>query len=213
MVATFRWLAPVATLGVLACTSQEPPAPKPAPKKSNPSAWKEIETPVPVGKKLPCGQILAADKIGDAVGYKLDLVDESARDPDATSVCRLMTAATKTQAKGRAEKDREKGVPIGDELATVSVYCWYPWTVPEIKKKCADAGDEILTDVGDMACVRKLKAGDFQRHLITALEPDTRCKLVVNPGPSNYDLALTKATAKAVIDTVDKDSLKPQAPR
>ena len=30
---------------------------------------------------------------------------------------------------------------------------------------------------------------------VTVLEPDTRCKLVVNPGPANYDLANGKATA------------------
>src|SRR5262245_61104506 len=115
MAKALRWLAP---LVALACTSQEPPAPKPAQKKSNPSAWKEIETPVPVGKKLPCAPLLAVDKIGDAVGYKLDLVDESTRDPDATAVCRLMTAPQKGPAKAHPEKDREHGVPIGDELAT-----------------------------------------------------------------------------------------------
>ena len=191
-------------LGGLACTSQDAPPAKPA-KKANPSAWKEVETPVPVGKKLPCTQIIATDKVGAAVGYTLEVVDQSNRDPDATSVCRLMTVKT-PPAKG-AKKEKPP-LEAGEELATVSVYCWYPFSVPEIKKKCTDAGEETSTDVGDISCLRKVPAGEHTRFVITALEPDTRCKLVVNPGPANYDLALTQQTGKALVDTIDKDSLK-----
>jgi hypothetical protein len=191
-------------VSVLACTSQDAPPPKPAPKKADPSAWKEIETPVPVGRKVACAQIIAADKIGAAVGYPLEVIDQSMKDPDATAVCRLMTAK---QGKSRKEKG---SLEPGEELATLTAYCWYPFSVPEIKKRCTDQGEETSTDVGDITCVRKVRAGDqHERFVVTALEPDTRCKLVVNPGPANYDLALTKATAKALVDTIDKDSVKP----
>ncbi len=197
----WRWLA---ALGLLACTSQDAPPAKPAPKKTNPSAWKEIETPVAVGRKLPCAQVVAVDKIGAAVGYALEVVDQSQKDPDATSVCRLMTG------KPPGKPKKEKGaLEAGEELATVTAYCWYPWSVPEIKKRCTDQGEETATDIGDINCVRKVPAGEHERFVVTVLEPDTRCKLVVNPGPANYDLALTKATAKALVETLDKDSLKP----
>src|SRR5262249_51156360 len=179
--------------------------PKPAPKKADPSAWKEIETPVPVGKKVPCTQLVAADKVAAAVGYTLEVIDQSAKDPDATSVCRIMTV--KTPVKGKKEKGP---LEPGEELATLSAYCWYPFSVPEIKKRCTDAGEETSTDVGAITCVRKVRAGDVhERFVVTVLEPDTRCRLVVNPGAANYDLALTKATAKALVETIDKDSLKP----
>ena len=199
---SWRWLVAV---GALACTSQDAPPAKPAAKKANPSAWKEVETPVAVGKKLPCAQVIAADKIGAAVGYGLEVVDQSNRDPDATSVCRLMTVKNPPPQKGKKEK---LALEPGEELATVSVYCWYSFSVPEIKKRCTDAGEETSTDVGDISCLRKVPAGEHVRFVITALEPDTRCKLVVNPGPANYDLALTTATAKALVETIDKDSLK-----
>src|SRR6266508_1479629 len=194
---TWRWLA---AFGALACTSQDAPPAKPAPKKSNPAAWKEIETPVPVGKKLPCAQVIAADKVGAAVGYTLELVDQSTKEPEATSVCRIMTVKAPGPAKGKKEKG---ALEPGEELATVSAYCWYPFSVPEIKKRCTDQGEEASTDVGDVTCVRKVPAGEHERFVVTALEPDTRCKLVVNPGPANYDLALTKATARALVDTID----------
>ena len=196
------WLAASVAL---ACTSQDAPPPKPAPKKTNPSAWKEIETPVPVGKKVPCTQVVAVDKVAAAVNYGLEVIDQSGKDPEATAVCRLMTV------KDPKAKKVKGALEPGEELATVSAYCWYPFSVPEIKQRCSDQGEETSTDVGDITCVRKVRAGEHERFVVTALEPDTRCKLVVNPGPANYDLALTKATAKALVDTIDKDSLKPPA--
>ncbi len=206
-----RWLAALLCVcGVAgACTTDEPrestAKPVAAAKKSNPSAWKEIETPVAVGKKLPCAGIIQLDKIAEATGgRKLELVDESGRDPDATSVCRLMVA--KPQPKGAPAV--KGGVAPGDELATVSVYCWAAFTVPEVKKRCTDNGEETSTDIGSLTCVRKVAAGDNTRYIVTVLEPDTRCKLVVNPGPSNIDLAVQRQTAQALVDTIDKDSLK-----
>ncbi len=204
-----RWLALIslAAVGGAACTTTDEPAPasKAAAPKKNPQSWKEIETPVPVGKKLACAGLLAVDKIGDTLGKKLELVDESARDPDATSVCRLMLAKG-PPAKGPSTKGTP---PPGEELATVTAYCWSAFTVPEVKKKCTDNGEETTTEIGMLTCIRKVPAGDNTRFIVTLLEPDTRCKLVVNPGPANYDLALTKATAQALVDTIDKDSLKP----
>jgi hypothetical protein len=191
-----------------ACTTEEPAAPAPAapaPRKSNPGAWKEIETPVPVGKKLSCAALLPLDPIGAAVARKLELVDQSSKDPDAAAVCRLNL--TKPQPPGKAPPG-PKGLVAGEELATVSVYCWSVFGVPDVKKRCTDNGEETSTDIGSLTCVRKVAAGDNTRFIITVLEPDTRCKLVVNPGPANTDLALTQATAKALVDVIDKDSLK-----
>jgi hypothetical protein len=198
-----RWLALSCLL--LACTTKDEPAPttQTAPKK-NPSSWKEIETPVPVGKKVACAGLVAIDKIGDTLGKKLEIIDESARDPDATSVCRLMLAKVQP-----TKAPVVKGTPpAGDELATVTAYCWSAFTVPEVKKKCTDNGEETTTEIGMLTCIRKVPAGDNTRFIVTVLEPDTRCKLVVNPGPANTDLTLTKATALALVETIDKDSLK-----
>jgi hypothetical protein len=195
---SWRWLLAV---GVWACTSQDAPPPKPAPKKTNPSAWKEIQTPVPVGRKLPCSQLVATDKVAAAVGYGLEVIDQSSRDPDATSVCRLMTAKP-------GPKGKKGAIEPGEELATVTAYCWYAFSVPEFKQRCTDQGEETSTDVGDLSCLKKVPAGEHTRFVVTTLEPDTRCKLVVNPGPSNYDQALTTQVAKALVDTIDKDSLQ-----
>jgi hypothetical protein len=195
------------------CTTADEPATsakvEPAVKKPKPSAWKEIETPYPVGKKLPCTTLIAVDKIGETLGKKLDVIDESNKDLDATSVCRVMLAKPQP-GKGAAGKG---ALAAGEELATVTASCWATFTVPDVKKKCSDGGEDITTDVGMLTCVRKVPAGDNTRYIVTTLEPDTRCKLVVNPGPANYDRALTKATALALVDTIDKETLKVAAPK
>jgi hypothetical protein len=196
------------------CTTTDEPSTsakvEPVVKKPKPSAWKEIETPYPVGKKLPCATLVAADKIGETLGKKLEVIDESSKDLDATSVCRLMLAKPQP---GKAASGPGKSLAPGEELATVTALCWSSFTVPDVKKKCGDGGEDISTDVGMLTCVRKVPAGDNTRFIVTTLEPDTRCKLVVNPGPANYDLALTKATAQALVDTIDKDTLKVAAPK
>jgi hypothetical protein len=193
---TTPWLA-VALLALACGDEKPPPAPKqPPPKKAvDKSAWKEIETPVPRGTKIPCAKLLPQDKVQAALAKPYAIVDDSARDSEATSVCRLV----QTDKKGK----------LGDELCMVSVYCWSVWNVGDIKKKC-DAGNESSsTEDGVFTCVRTVPAGDKERHVITVLEPDTRCKVVVNAGPSVFDLNATRSCAKTVVSLIDQASIKP----
>src|SRR5688572_20079647 len=61
---------PLLVLGVvwLGCNEDAPPPkvakPKPPKPTAGASAWKEVETPVPVGKKLACGTLFPAEKLG-----------------------------------------------------------------------------------------------------------------------------------------------------
>lgn len=185
-------------LTVFACGNESP---KPAPRKPaevkkpvDKSAWKEIETPVPVGKKLACAALFPADKLATATGRKLDIVDESSRDPGATSLCRFINV----DKKGKH----------GDELCMVTLNCWQQFTVADIHKKCDEKGGAGSTDLGAFTCVETLRAGDKQRHVITVLEPDTRCRVVVNAGFYVYDVDTTRGCAKAVVDLFDASSLK-----
>jgi hypothetical protein len=192
-----RWIA-VALLVGLSCNEAPPPraAARPDARKSQASAWKEIETPVPVGKKLACDAALPPGELSAALGKTVQLVDESARDPEATSVCQVMNV------------DR-KGKPAGEECL-VSVYCWSAFSVAELKTRCEARGETSSTsDIGVLTCVQKVHAGDFQRHVVTVLDADTRCKVVVNAAPKQYDLEQTKRCARAATDALDADGLRP----
>jgi hypothetical protein len=190
----------LAALGLLcwSCTDPPPPPAKPKPPKpaASASAWKEIETPVPVGKKIACAALLPVEKLGTLLAKKLELIDESDRDPDATSVCRLMNV----DKKGK----------VGDEVCMASVYCWSVWDVADLKKRCDARGEQTFTgDLGLLTCIQRVQAGERERHVITALDAETRCRVVVKAAPNQFDLAQTRACARAVVDTLDKASLAP----
>jgi hypothetical protein len=68
--------------------------------------------------------------------------------------------------------------------------------------------ERSTSDVGVLTCVQKVHAGDYERHVVTALDADTRCKVVVNAAPKQYDLEQTKACARAVVEALDADGLR-----
>jgi hypothetical protein len=199
---------------LVGCTEEEAPAPKEVAKETLKPAWKKIETPVPVGKKVPCSALLNAEQASAEVGRQLEVKDESGRDPEATAVCRLMTVG-----KPPSEKQQERmlartqalGLLPGDELCQVSVYCWSMYTVADLKKKCEDKKEAISTEIGALGCIQEVKAGDKQRYNMTILDDDTRCKLVIHSGPGVTDLPTTKTCAKVAVSQITTDDLK-QAP-
>ena len=103
----------------------------------------------------------------------------------------------------------DKKGKVADEECLASVYCWSAFNVAEMKKRCDARGESSSTsDVGVLTCVQKVHAGDYERHVVTALDADTRCKVVVNAAPKQYDLEQTKACARAVVEALDADGLR-----
>jgi len=196
---------------LVGCTEEVGPSPKAVAKETLKPAWKKIETPVPVGKKLPCSALLDAEQAGAAVGRQLELKDESGRDPEATSVCRFMTVGKPPSEKEQARmlaRTQALGLLPGDELCQISVYCWSMYTVADLKKKCEDKKEATSTEIGALACIQEVKAGDKQRYNMTILDDDTRCKLVIHSGPGVTDLPTTKTCAKVAVDQITTDDLK-----
>ena len=205
----------VSLVFLLACT--EDPGTQPAAaaaKETLKPAWHKIETPVPVGKKLECAKIFNAEEASTAIGRQLELKDESARNPEATAVCRFMTvgkAPSEKEQERMIAKNQALGLLPGDELCQVTVYCWSIFTVPDLKKKCDEKKEPTTTEIGALSCVQEVKAGDKQRYNLTVLDDDTRCKLVIHSGPGVTDLATTKACAKMAVDQLTTEDLNQKA--
>jgi hypothetical protein len=201
---------------LLACNERDPPPPAKNDAGAPPlkERWKEIETPVKVGVHVPCTQLLSADKISAALTKKMDLLDVSSYDPESTAVCRVMTTGKRPSASEQDAKfksnDRNLGVLPGDELCTAEFHCWGQYKVPEIRKACEADHETISQDMGDITCVRQVPAGDQFHYVITTLDSDTRCKLVIKPGPGVLDLPTSQACAKAIVDTFGPDNLPPK---
>ena len=139
-----------------ACTEEDAPSPAAAAKEALKPAWRKVETPVPVGKKLKCASLLHADQATAAVGRQLEVKDESGRDPEATAVCRLMTVGKPPSEKEQERmlaKNQALGLLPGDELCQISLYCWSTYTVPDLKKRdlglsVARKGTKVLLPAG-----------------------------------------------------------------
>jgi hypothetical protein len=96
----------------------------------------------------------------------------------------------------------------GDELCQVTFYCWWHVDEAELTAKCKAAGDTPNSDVGDVGCVRAVQAGEKFRHQVTAIDPDTRCRVVANGGPSVTDLETVKTCARAALTSVGPSQIK-----
>jgi len=194
-----------------ACTERDPPPP---PKAARPKAQvHDVATPVPIGQKIPCTKLFAPEKLSEALGRPLELVDESDKIVDATSVCRFMTVG-KPPSQSAQERMYQRnagvmGVLPGDELCMFTAYCWAYTDVPEMRKRCEEARDTPINDVGDIGCVRQVQAGERFRYVVSTLDPDTRCKFVVNAGPGVTDLPTVKACAQAAVQLIGLENLKP----
>jgi hypothetical protein len=202
-------------VALFACNERDPPPPAKgggdgglAPVKDR---VKEVETPVKIGIQVPCADFISAEKLSTALGQKVDLLDVSSYDKESTALCRIMTTGKRPSAAEQEAKyksnDRNLGVLPGDELCTVEFHCWGQYKVPEIRKSCEADHQQVSQDVGDITCVRQVAAGENFHYVLTALDSDSKCKLVVKSGPGVFDLPTVQSCAKAVADTFGPDNL------
>ncbi len=196
-------------VGCVACLEKDPPArqaAKPSEKKSS-----VVTLPVPYGKKLPCAGLLDAEKFSAALGKGVTIDDNTKSDPDATSVCQIklsgVAPSAKDQLKMWNKNNRVLGVLPGDEMCQVTLYCSFLYDVAEQKKKCEAEGQTVSTDIGSLTCTKALEAGENYRTIVSVLDPDTHCKVQVNPGPSVTEEALVKQCARAASDLIGPQSL------
>ena len=195
-----------------ACEEELPPPPPAKPTVPRPPGSKVVKTPVAYGKKVPCTTLLPADKVSAAFGKQVTVVDRSQTEDDASSICQIKLAGTPPSAKAQQrmwiKNNRVLGVLPGDEICQVTAYCSFIYELPEQKKKCESDGQLVSTEIGTLTCVKPIQAGSEYRYVVSALDPDSRCRIVVNPGPSVIDEATVKQCAKAAVDLIGPESLK-----
>lgn len=171
-----------------------------------------ITTPVPYGTKLACEKLFDVAKLGAALGKEVTLTDASGSEMDATSVCQIKLAGVPPTAEEQKKKwvdnNRVLGVLPGDEICTVTLSCGFIYDIAEQKRKCESDGQKVSTEVGELTCVKIYEAAADYRYVFSVFDPDTKCKMQVNPGPSVVDEATPKACAKAAVDLITSESIK-----
>jgi hypothetical protein len=203
----------LAAASALACNEKEPPARATRPDAAPQSAerWKEVDTPVKVGVKVPCATLLPTDPLAVAMNQRLVVEDQSARSPEATAMCRVVVAPKEAAgAKKAPDGGATASLSDADELCLVEIYCGTLFTVADMKRRCEAAGERTSQDVGDLTCIRTVAAADHTRYNVSFLDPDTRCKAVVKAGAQKFDLPPVMECARAVEKTLVRESLPPK---
>jgi len=215
-IAIAQALALLAFASGVGCTEQvAPSAGKGKTEATKPRSQPRAMPPaVPSGIKIPCAQLVSAELLAPLVGREVEIQDVSNLEADATSICRLKTTGKRPtasqQARLEAKTGGAMGVLPGDELCQISAYCWWHVDEAELGAKCKAAGDTVTNDVGDVGCVRAVQAGEKFRHVVTTIDPDTRCRIVVNGGPSVTELEVVKTCARAALQTIGPEQIKVQ---
>lgn len=199
---------------LLGCEEEQPPPPPAKVVPAKPPGSNVVKSPVPYGKKVPCTSILPEDKVSAAIGKPVTVVDRSQTEDDATSICQLKLGGTPPSAKEQMrmwnKNNRVLGVLPGDEMCQITAYCGFIFEQAEQKKKCESDGQLVSTEIGSLTCTKPIQAGADYRYVVSALDPDSHCRILVNPGPSVIDEATVKQCARVAVDLIRPDNLKVQ---
>ena len=170
---------------------------------------KKITPPVPGMTKLPCSQVIDAAKFQEALGemQPLTVVDAKAEkaDPDAAASCQLMRGGKRpsdAEQKALIKQNGRLGVMAGDEICTISMYCWTIEDADRFKKRCADKKLKDDDSLGFYSCVQVVPLGEDDVNNYKFYDDDTKCVIGARGGPSNVDNALIGKCAKAAHDLI-----------
>ena len=211
------WMVAPLLFGLVAGCKDEPGSAgeKDPPKAAAPekrSNVVNVSTALPPGKKVPCTKLLDVARLSAALGKEVTLKDTSATDSEAAAVCQIKLAGTPPSAKEQErmfnDNDKKLGILPGDEICMVTAYCALAFEVAEVKKKCEADGQNTSTEIGLLTCVKSIEAGPDYRYIYSVIDGDSKCRLLVNPGPSVVDEATVKQCAKAAADLIGPDQLK-----
>lgn len=191
-------------------TTQGPPPNEKKPTEK-PANVVELKTLVPYGVKIPCAKLLDPVKIGTALGMQVTITDDSAGEKEPTSICGIKLAGepltVAEQEKIFNTKDMKIGVQPGDEICQIKAFCSDAYNPDDTKAFCTKRGFTVSTEIGDMTCVQAVQAGDQYRYIVTALDPDTRCRFEVSPVTITEEAPMKKC-AQAAVETVGPENLQ-----
>src|SRR5688572_16851227 len=84
-----------------------------AAKLANKENIRTIESPVPLGKTIPCTQLLDPARIATSLGQTLEIRDQIKSDAEAAAVCALHTMGTPLSEKEQKKLFETQGFKIG----------------------------------------------------------------------------------------------------
>jgi hypothetical protein len=168
---------------------------------------------VPNGVQVPCAKLFEPADITKRTGFEIGEVrDDSGKDKSVTADCvwkRSGTPPSKAAQERAAEKnDGRLGVQPGEPLCRVTINCWLYEDEVALLKTCKDEGNTVVETAEGDACDKQTRQGEEFAHRLTAVDRDTRCRVVTRGGPSVTDLVVVQKCAEAALAAVSPESLQ-----
>jgi hypothetical protein len=172
---------------------------------------KTIKPPVPGHTMLPCAQVIDAAKFQQVLGEKEPITVVDGKDPDAPASCALKRGGKKlsdAEQKAMIKQNGRLGVLPGDEICTITTYCWTIEDADRFRTKCqSDKTKSIDDTMGFPACVWIVPTGADDVKHFQLFDDDTKCIFDVRAGPSNVDNDLIGKCAKAAHDLIGPEEI------
>jgi hypothetical protein len=168
---------------------------------------KKINPPVAGRAKLSCAQVIDVDLFTKALGEKDPIRVADGKDPDAPATCMIVRGGAKrpTDAEQKAllKQNGKLGVLVGDEICTVTTYCWTIEDADRFHKRCLEDKTHTMDEgLGFPSCVWIVPTGEADVKHFRFFDDDTKCLFDVRAGPSNTDNDLIGRCAKAAHDLI-----------
>jgi len=191
---------------------------------------KTIKPPVAGSAKLPCSQVIDAEKFKTELGETepITVNEVTKNEAEAASSCDLVRGGKKlTEAEQKAliKKEGRLGMLAGDTICNVTLLCSTIEDPDKYKARCLEraardakrpqapfAGERADDTMGSFACVQVVPTGSFDAQVFRFFDPDTKCVFQVRGGPSNQDNDLIRKCAQTARDSIGPAQIAVTAP-
>jgi len=176
---------------------------------------KRLATPVPGQAHVPCTQLLDLAAFQTALGEKdTPVIKDVTKTVEAAASCSLMRGGkrpSEAEQTAMLKRSSRLGVLPGDELCTITAFCWSIEDAERFKAGCKEKKDKDDESMGSYACVHISPVGVDDVKSFTFFDEDTKCILQVRGGPSNVNNESIQSCAKTARDTIGPAQIKVDA--
>ena len=176
---------------------------------------KRLATPVPGQAHVPCTQLLDLAAFQTALGEKdPPVIKDVTKTVEAAASCSLLRGGKRPSEAEQAamlKRSSRLGVLPGDELCTITAFCWSIEDAERFKAGCKAKKDKDDDSMGSYACVHISPVGVDDVKMFTFFDEDTKWILQVRGGPSNVNNESIQSCAKTARDTIGPAQIKVDA--
>ena len=145
------------------------------------------------GKLVWCGALFDDASVSSELGLNVTTTVSTDVVPGASAVCSFSVTSPETAKDARALR-REHKLKTGDEYCQVQVFCSGIYSAEREAARCVESGGTVRNEAEGTLCLKSFRRN---RHSVSLLDADSRCRLEILEGLSVFGEGPVLACAKA----------------